>query len=165
MSLRRLTHDDALAWRDIRLDMLRTMPLAFGARFEVEAARPDAWFADRMTSVHVFGVFEGAEIIATAGWMPLRAATEAHRGFVNAVYTRQAHRGRGLLGQLLQAIIADARGHVVQLELTVSGGGSAHRAYARAGFVQTGILPRGLCHDGVYVDEVTMVLPLDDLVL
>ncbi len=154
--------DDAAAWRDIRLEMLQTEPLAFGARYQDWHDRPLTDFAGWLDRVHMFGAVESKEILASAGWSAMPEPSEAHRGLIVAVYTRPAWRGQGLIDQLIQAICDHALGKVVQLELAVAARNpAALRAYARSGFKQTGTTPRALCHDGVYVDEITMVRPLD----
>lgn len=162
MSLRRLTPGDASAWRDIRLEMLRSEPRAYGAQYETELALEEAHFAKRLGSVRVFGCFEGPAIVATAGWQAMPNPREAHRGSLSAVFSRPAYRGKGQMRRLLEAIFADATGRVIQLELRVAAEGTAaRRLYERSGFVVTGHLPRGLRDKGTYVDEVQMMRDLE----
>ncbi len=124
--------------------------------------RPLEDFADWLRRIRIFALVEDGRALATVGlWHSDRAAVR-HRGEVVSVYVRPEARGRGAGDRLMQTVIDEARGTVVQLELGVGTRNAPARAlYARHGFVEVGRMPRALCHGGRYVDEITMMLRLD----
>ena len=86
----------------------------------------------------------------------------AHRGHLVGVYLTPSARGRGGSDQLIAAVIAEARNHVLQLHLAVTQSNlAARRLYERHGFAIYGEDPRRLTVDGVFFDDYLMVLRLD----
>src|ERR1700759_2844418 len=80
--VRRLFAQDAVSFRDLRLDGLRADPEAFGASWEEEAARPLARFADRLSTNAVFGG-ERADVTGLSGVVGLYgpgAMKQRHKG-------------------------------------------------------------------------------------
>ena len=53
--IRRLGAPDATDYRELRLEGLAGSPEEFGASWDEEAARPLAWFAERLERNAVFG--------------------------------------------------------------------------------------------------------------
>lgn len=164
MTIRRLTPDDWAAFRDIRLEMLRTEPEAFGSTHADWAAKPEAEIRNWLRRMHAFGLFGDAGLQACAAFGVAGGAPVRHRASVIAVYLRPAARGRGHTRRLLAALAAAARADgVLQLELDVADTNrTAIAAYERAGFVVTGAKPRALRLASGFADAVTMIRRLDD---
>ena len=156
--IRRLRADEPALYRDIRLEALRLHPDAFGASFEDEAARPLAFFEQRLTGNVIFGGFRDQELLGTAGFMPETGAKRAHKAHFWGMYVRAAARGTGLARRLVEAVLDHAkdRAELVQLSV-VSGNVPARRLYASLGFEPYGIEERSLKVAGRYLDEVHMV--------
>jgi ribosomal protein S18 acetylase RimI-like enzyme len=73
------------------------------------------------------------------------------------MYVRPEARQTGIGRQLVQAVIAHARGQVELLQLTViSDNQPARRLYASLGFEEYGIEPRAAKYRGRYHDDVLM---------
>jgi RimJ/RimL family protein N-acetyltransferase len=161
--IRRLSPADWLAFRDIRLDMLRTDPDAFGAALADWDTRPEAMIRDWLTHMHGFGAVEGNRITACAAFSRARQPRTQHRAEVAAVYTRPANRGQGLLRAVFGRMADEARKiGIAQFELQVaSHNNGAILAYERIGFARTGVLPRAVNDGGRYTDDILMVWPLD----
>jgi GNAT superfamily N-acetyltransferase len=161
MTVRRLDAADAAAWRGIRLEMLARAPRAYAEMHVEWADRPLNDFAAWLERIRLFGAFE-PELAGTLGWMRHRGAAHEHRATVVAAYVRPSHRGHGVLGRLMQALVADASREILQLELGVAADNPrARAAYARLGFVELGIEPRALRHGDVFTDEIRMWRRLD----
>ena len=162
MQIHSLTSEDAPAWREIRLEMLATHPLAFGSTHADWVDRPLGDFAARLDKVEVMGAVDGDRLVATMGWFKRAGKSEAHRGLIVTVYVRPSHREQHLLDGLLAALIPQARqAGILQLELDVATDNApARAAHARNGFVEIGRVPRALRHGNVFVDEVTMLRDL-----
>ena len=161
IEVRRLLPADAALYRDIRLEGLRLSPEAFGSLYEIENARPLAWFVERLGDSAVFGGFDGRDLQGIVGFYIKRGAKETHKGVLWGMYVRAAARKTGLGRRLAQAIIDHARDRVEILELrVVAGNEPARRLYASLGFVEYGLERDSLKHDGHYWDEVLMAKPL-----
>jgi RimJ/RimL family protein N-acetyltransferase len=161
IDIRRMRPDEAVLFREIRLEALERHPEAFGASFEIEGARPLDWFADRLSRFDVFGAFRGSELVGIAGFAVHDGPKYAHKGFLWTMFVRPHARSDGIGRRLVEAVIARAREMVEILELTVvSDNAPARRLYSGLGFVEYGLERRGLKHDDRYYDEVLMAKDL-----
>jgi RimJ/RimL family protein N-acetyltransferase len=160
---RRLGPEDGPAYRDIRLEGLRAEPAAFGSNYDREAPRTPAQWAEQLGRNFTFGVFDGTDLIGVASFIPEELEKTAHRAHLVAVYVRPAARGKGASPILLETLIAEARNHVLQLQLAVTTDNEpARRLYERFGFRVYGTDPRGLNVNGRFYDDHLMVLRLDE---
>ncbi|MGY2049283.1 N-acetyltransferase family protein [Methylobacterium sp. JK268] len=159
-TLRRLESADAAAFRDLRLEGLRDHPAAFGASFDEEAARPVAWFAERLAAGHVLGAWtpEG-RLVGLAGLAFHDTAKLRHKALLWGVYLRPEARGTGLAERLIRRVLGEAGARASDVHLTVgAANAAARRLYARLGFAAYGTEPRALFVDGAFHDEIHMVL-------
>lgn len=160
---RRLAGTDAEAYRSLRIEGLQQSPASFGSSLLEEGAQPIEFFAGRLERSFIFGLFDGAALVGTAGFFREANSKSAHRGHLIGVYLSPSSRGRGGADLLIAAVIAEARNHVLQLHLAVTQDNpTARRLYERHGFVTYGEDPRGLRVDGVFYDDYLMVLRLDE---
>ncbi len=143
-TVRRVGVGDTARVRAIRLEMLADSPLAFLERLADAAARPHdecrARTVERATSPDnaAFLAEEDGRVVGHAGaWaQPGSVGTTT----IYAVYVTPARRGRGLLGQLLDAIADWSRTTgrpTLELEVII-GNDRAIRAYGKLGFTDTG---------------------------
>jgi ribosomal protein S18 acetylase RimI-like enzyme len=90
-------------------------------------------------------------------------AKQRHKAHLFSMYVDAAHRGTGLAGQLVEAVIAAARAAgAVVIHLTVEAGNQrAQRLYRRLGFSTYGVERRSLRVENNYHDEELMALDLD----
>jgi len=159
----RLQLAEAALYRDIRLESLRLAPEAFGAAFSGESDKSLEWFADRLARSEVFGAFRGGELLGVATFVAETGEKVSHRGSVFGVYVRPEEQGSGIGRQLMQAVIASARGKVDQLHLTVNAASEpAQHLYASLGFITYGRVTDGLRVAGRSFDEILMALDLRD---
>jgi ribosomal protein S18 acetylase RimI-like enzyme len=159
--IRRLSCDDALAYRALRLESLERHPDAFGASLDDERQMSGDDMIDRLARSTVFGAFDAEGLAGTAGWYRMTGDKLSHRGALWGMYVRPRARRRGLGEALVHHVLDDARGNVEQIHLTVTTVNEpAHRLYERMGFVSYGLEPRALKVGGDYLDEVMMVCAL-----
>ncbi len=164
IKVRRLLPVDAALYRDIRLEALKLSPEAFGSSFEAEHAEALTWFAERLESSVVFGAFDGADLLGTAGFFIRQGRKEAHKGVLWGMYVRPRARKAGVGKQLAEAVIEHARQHVELIQLTVVSGNEPARAYMTASASSsTGSKRMSLKQDGRYWDEVLMAKPLSPM--
>ncbi|WP_306203950.1 GNAT family N-acetyltransferase [Actinoplanes sp. RD1] len=145
LTVHRVTPEDAARMRALRLEMLADSPLAFLESVAQAAARPHADYCRRIaqaaTGEHLaqFVADPGGRLVGHAGGTVLPEAPGATVVF--AVYLTPAHRGRGVLASLIDAVaewsLACGRDELM-LEVVV-GNDRAVRAYERIGFEDTGV--------------------------
>jgi RimJ/RimL family protein N-acetyltransferase len=141
----RVTAADAARMRALRLEMLADSPLAFLETLAQAAARPHADYRRRIVQASTGGQLAqfvadpGGRLIGHAGGTVL--PEEPSATVVFAVYITPAHRGSGVLRELVEAVagwsVAMGRGELM-LEVVV-GNDRAVRAYERLGFEDTGV--------------------------
>jgi RimJ/RimL family protein N-acetyltransferase len=163
MTIRRLDPSDWARFREIRLDMLRAAPRAFGSTEAEWAEKPEREIRDWLARMHTLALFDGPRILGTAAVHRRPGSRADHRAEVIAVYLRPEARGQGQGAALLAGLAAAARAEgVLQLELEVATWNTAAiAAYERAGFVRVGLMPRAMRDGARFVDDLIMVLPLD----
>ncbi|RZL62887.1 MAG: GNAT family N-acetyltransferase [Variovorax sp.] len=165
MNIRRLSPDDAPAYRELRLRALRDHPQAFTSDWEEARTRSLEESRERLASAGVpfWGAFD--EGGALAGMVGLECASRAkarHKGTVVAMYVSTESAGRGMGRALLQALMVHARAiGLTDLVLTVTeGNASAIRLYREAGFLAFGTEPRAIVVAGQPHAKVHMHLHL-----
>jgi len=131
--------------RALRLEMLADTPLAFLETLAEAAALPHSEFAERVARGS-FGTFcaqfvaeaEGRFVGHAGG---IASPDDPRVTIIFAVYITPAHRGGGMLKQLIDEVSAWSRSagrpHLM-LEVVV-GNDRARRAYERLGFADTGV--------------------------
>lgn len=162
-TIHRLGAADAENYRALRLEGLRNHPEAFGASWEEERGKPLAWFAERLERSAVFGgLCDDVTLLAVAGLALPGTVKARHKGILWGMFVRAEARGTGLADALVARVIAEARGVVEEVKLTVGASNEAAiRLYSRAGFTQYGLEKRALKVGTRYYDELLMALPLD----
>ncbi|MGH7053334.1 MAG: GNAT family N-acetyltransferase [Stellaceae bacterium] len=156
--IRRLLPEDAVLYREIRLEALRSDPDAFGSTFDEENSEPLRWFVDGLNSSAVFGAFDGPDLLGVVGFLIRKGRKEAHKGVLWGMYVRPKARTGGVGRRLVEAVINHARQCVEVVQLNViKDNEPARRLYARLGFIEYGMEPSSLKQNGRYWDEVLMV--------
>jgi ribosomal protein S18 acetylase RimI-like enzyme len=144
ISVRRFRADEWPAYRELRLRALADSPDAFCSTLELEEAKPDQHWADRVSSSassssQLLLVAEsGTERVGLA--LGVIAPDEPETARVFQMWVAPEARRRGCATLLLDALLLWARGaKATALALSVtSGNGSAQRLYERAGFAPHG---------------------------
>jgi ribosomal protein S18 acetylase RimI-like enzyme len=161
IDLRRLGPEDAVAYREIRLEALADSPHNFSSTLESEQDQPLDRFAARLADDLVLGAFSGPRLIGVAGFYVQPRPKHRHKGMLWGMYVRPDYRAAGIGRQLIEAIIAHARQHVELLQLfVIADNMPARRLYASLGFVEYGIERNATKYQGQYHDDVLMALPL-----
>src|ERR1700751_957154 len=162
IEIRRLAREDAVLYRDIRLEALQANPEAFGSTFEVEDAQLLSLFSDRLGSSTVLGAFRDTELVGIVGFAVQQGQKEAHKGALWGMYVRPAARNAKLGRRLVEAVCNHARQQQVELiQLSVVVGNEQARSlYARLGFLEYGVEKNALKQAGRYYDLVLMAKDL-----
>jgi len=161
-TIRVLTGADVELYRDLRLEALRDTPMAFASSFEEESQLSLDVFRARLPLdgvSAVFAAFDGEVAVGMAGFQASDRLKSRHKGVMWGVYVAPAYRGFGLAGRLVDAVITQAKRHVMLLECGVAvENPGARRVYRARGFVPYGVELKALLVEGVYYDEELLVL-------
>lgn len=164
--VRKLSPSDASAFQALRLEALRTDPVAFASSYEEERDLPEATVAERLLATGdraIVGAFDGDDLVGLAAWHREEMMKLQHKGFIWGVFVRESHRGQGLARRLLEAVIALARraDGILLLNLTAyADNAPAIALYESLGFVVYGREASAICVDGTLHDDVHMALRL-----
>lgn len=168
MEIRKLTKDDALAFRELRVEMCAAHPEAFGQTPEEVIATTEEKYLEWMSPSDVFpenfvlAAFENGRLLGTVGFRREDSTKERHRGWIWSVYVRPEGRGKGISKKLMAMTIDESRkmSGLEMLTLTVAVPQTAARTlYTSLGFFTNGINLHGYkLPDGKYVDHEEMTL-------
>jgi RimJ/RimL family protein N-acetyltransferase len=165
VAIRPTCESDTAAYRDLRLEALRTHPEAFGADYEESLARPiERWQQNTRdgagTDLGITYVAEAAgALVGMTGIYRDSGLKMRHCANIWGVYVQPQWRGMHIVDQLIVSCIAWARAHEVrQAKLAVvTTNAAAIRCYVRCGFSVYGVEPEVIYHNGVYYDELLML--------
>ncbi len=158
-SIRILEPTEWALWKDLRLEALQKSPESFGAALEDELELSDTKWQEKFLNDTVFGAFKDDELVGCVCFTHIQGCKRKHKGFVSGMYVRPEARGKGVGDSLMQAVIAHAKKHVIQIKLdcfTINGG--AINLYEKYGFVVYGVEPRSHKVGETYYDCALMLL-------
>lgn len=165
--LRRARPEDAAAYRELRLEALRTHPTAFGADYGESARRPDNYWDERLQidneeEALFLAEYEG-ELIGMTGIYRSLSPRHRHQAMVWGVYVRDGWRGLRIAEALIRNCLEWARQKgVVIAKLGVEANNMpAIRCYERCGFSTYGLEAKALFHEGKYIDGRLMARELE----
>src|ERR1700716_3027986 len=84
--------DDAVLYRDIRLEALKANPEAFGSTFETENAQPLSSFSTTLGNSTVLGALRDSKLVAIAGFAVQQGQKMAHKGVIWGMYVQPSAR-------------------------------------------------------------------------
>jgi RimJ/RimL family protein N-acetyltransferase len=166
--IRPVTLDDVDAFRELRLEALRTQPIAFGADYADNLARPRGFWVDRIAPgddvaslIHVADA--SGELVGLTGIRAEAGPKQKHVGIVWGVFVREAWRGRRLGDRLVNACTEwGAAQGLRYAKLGVhTGNTSAICCYLRCGFSVYAVDPEVIAWEGMYHDELLMAKRLN----
>ena len=145
MPIRHVEAHEAERLRELRLASLQADPGAFGATYESDAGRPDAWW-ERGARLSGAGAEQRTFVVVDdedrwLGMALVRPDDESPGDAVlNAMWVAPEARGRGHARALCEACAAWAqeRGFAALNTAVVAGNAAARRTYESAGFIPVG---------------------------
>jgi ribosomal protein S18 acetylase RimI-like enzyme len=136
IEVERLGPDTWRVYRELRLAALADAPTAFGARLEVESARPEEEWRARLALRTQFVARVDGQPVGTVGCRD----DEGGEPELVSMWVAPAARGTGVGDRLVEAVIAhpSKRGRATIVLWVSQGNTRAERLYARHGFERTG---------------------------
>ena len=164
--IRQAQESDAQAYRELRLEGLSNHPEAFSADYAINEARPETFWAERITSLRdgnmlFFATYEN-ELVGTCGIYRGDSPKTRHSAYIMGVYVRSEWRGLRIADELIATCIEWAREQEIKiLKLGVAATNTpAIRCYARCGFTVYGTEPQAIYVNGTMYDELLMTRPV-----
>lgn len=165
LEIKILEPNDAIIYRNIRLDALRAKPEAFSSSYEEEKEYPLESFINRLNQEHIFtfGAFIKNKLVGVVTLLVETKIKTKHRANIVAMYVYPENRKSGIGKKLMTAAIIKATEikEVEQIYLTVTSSNEpAKNLYHSLGFKTYGIDKNGLKVEDKYFDDELMVLVL-----
>lgn len=164
LTFRRLTPNDATAYRALMLEAYAIHPDAFTSEVTEREALPVAWWEKRLDSSPtasdvVFAAVEDGQLRGVAGLSFETRKKVSHKATVFGMYVPRTHRNKGIGSGLMNSVLAHAisRPRLLIVQLTVTEGNTEAQAlYERMGFVAFGIEPFAVALGNRFVSKVYM---------
>ncbi|HEY1949824.1 MAG TPA: GNAT family N-acetyltransferase [Bryobacteraceae bacterium] len=167
MAIRLLGEEDAAEWWNLKMEALRTEPLAFGKAFEEHLVTTVAAIAERFRNRSPdnfsLGAFDGGKLVGIATFAREAGLKERHKGHIYGVYVTPAQRRKGVARALIATLLSKAREDTSVEQILLAAATqqkAARQLYRHFGFETYGIEPRALKVGSAYVDEEHMILRL-----
>jgi ribosomal protein S18 acetylase RimI-like enzyme len=169
--IRELTKEDVETYWELRRHSLITNPEAFGttlAEWEARTLTEIAYRVQAKTTPHfhfMLGAFEEGQLVGSMGFTQNEGIKRRHKGVLWGVYILPAYRGRGMGGQLLDAMLARVRQvpAIEQVQLSVwAENKMAVSLYTSRGFVSSWLEKASFKTEAGYLDELHMTLYLKE---
>jgi RimJ/RimL family protein N-acetyltransferase len=155
----RLTSADVARFRAVRLEGLRSDPAGFRYSVAEDEAMSSSLWCERLDRDFVVALEQDGEILGLGGFSRFAGEKLEHKGLIWGMYVRERARGTGAADAIMRALIAHARRHVRQVQLTVLANNARARAlYERHGFVHYATEPEAVRQGDEYHDEASMWL-------
>ncbi|MBE9006814.1 GNAT family N-acetyltransferase [Fortiea sp. LEGE XX443] len=167
MEIRFLNSQDAVVYRELRLQALRESPTAFGSSYEQESLLSLTDFAARLrlhndSANGIFGAFGNRNrLIGMLGFSRESRLKRAHIASLWSMYVLPEFRRRGVGATLLDEALSHAQrlDGLRQIILTVTTNNlAAYSLYKSRGFERFGLERDALFIDGTYFDEEHLAL-------
>ncbi len=164
--IREASLEDAIPFRELRLEALQDSPTAFPADYQINANQPPSYWRDRLKEEEdtiVFFAGHEHQLIGMTGITRGHSPKTKHSADIWGVYTRPEWRGLHIAEVLIEACIEWAKSkdvNIIKLGV-ITPNTSAVRCYQRCGFTIYGAEPRGIFYDGRYYDGYLMYRDLN----
>ncbi len=158
IKIRQLNLEDAEAYREIRLRMLKENSESFGDSYEDNLSYGLSFFEGRIANSPIFGAFDNENLVATAGYFIHQGQKIDHKATIWGVYVSPEQRGNRVSQNLVEQAVKACVGKVEQVLINVSGENiAALKIYQDIGFEEFGREPKARKIKGQYYDEISMV--------
>ena len=162
-TVRKLTENDWETLKIIRLNALKTDPIAFGSSYEEEKTRDEAFWRSRTQGAIV--AFINDEAVGLISYKDEERLKTKHKSGIYSVFVNPKYRGYKIGSQLLEEALHQIEQNkaIIKINLSVVDlQKAAIKLYESMGFKVVGKLSKELLINGEYYDELLMEKILDD---
>ena len=155
----RLPEEEWEKYKEIRLEALKTDPIAFGSSYEEEINRPESHWRNRTVGA-VFAFF-GDKIVGLMSYKDEDRLKTKHKSGIYSVYVKPEYRGKKVGKKLLEETLRLIKENkeIIKVNITVNPLQTpAVKLYESFGFKAAGTLSKELLVNGTYYDELLMEL-------
>lgn len=155
--IKSLSPDDWEKFRDIRLEALRTDPLAFGSSYEGEKNLEESVWQERIENT-LFALSENTPVGMIAFSFEKKIKIK-HVAYIHGVYVRPEFRGKEIGKKLIEHVLKVIRQNnaITKIRLTVTSEQvAALNLYKSYGFDIVGKLKNELCVGGKFYDGIIL---------
>lgn len=159
MIIRRLPQSRWKEYKELRLEALRSDPIAFGSSYEEEKKLTHTDWKERMRNV-LFAEYDET-IVGMAVYFFERKKKARHIAHIFGVYVKKKYRSRGVASALIENALKkiQERESIVKVSLAVNPAQvDAVRLYEKFGFKRVGTLSKEIKVHGKFYDEIVMEL-------
>jgi ribosomal protein S18 acetylase RimI-like enzyme len=165
MTIRILTHKDAQAYKELRLQALQKNPESFLATFEVENKKPINSFSSELiyaASYPIFGyygVFIDEKLVGYAHLSDSYLPKQKHIAYLYNLYINPDYRNKGLAIKLFNHLLEEIKQTKIERIFLSCNKKNvpAQKLYKKLGFVKYGLKEKSVKWQDEYDDEVEMV--------
>ncbi len=156
LKITQLSPGDWQAYRDIRLEALKSDPLAFGGTYEEECEKTEAQWRSFMANM--WFALADDNVVGMIGLLRDTGFTGGHRAHLISMWVKPAYRGQGIGKQLVQYLQELAKTcSILKFYLHVtSTQEAAITLYESVGFKKVGVLKRHTRDENNYYDTYLM---------
>jgi RimJ/RimL family protein N-acetyltransferase len=157
ITIKKLPPESWKTLRALRLEALKSDPLAFGSSWEEERAFPPSVWKGRMENT-LFALHNDVPA-GMIVYIFLKQLKTRHIANIFGVYVSENYRGRGIGTLLVQGALKQIRRNkrIVKVNLHVNPvQKAAHKLYLGCGFKEVGRLKKDLYIQGKYYDEIVL---------
>jgi ribosomal protein S18 acetylase RimI-like enzyme len=157
IEIKRLEPDRWQDYRDLRLEALRSFPLAYGSSYEEETKNTEEHWRMRIRNV-LFAMVHDTPV-GIMVWVRNPRLKTNHICEIYGVYVKREYQGQGIGSRLMAFTLEEISKHegIIKVILDVNPTQkAAYKLYRKFGFRKSGVIHRALRIDGKYYDEFLM---------
>ncbi len=169
ITFRKLSANESLNYRSLRLEYLQKFPEYFGSTFEEENAREklifEKYIEEENPNHFMFGAFDDSRLIGICGFDRQARNKTKHRGEIVQMYVKADYANKKVGARLLISAInfAFTNQEIEQITLSfVEGNVRAKTVYEKLGFVQYGKIENYFKSNDFNSNQCFMILERDN---
>lgn len=168
IEFRRLSLDDALLYKEMRLKALQTNPEAFLSTFDAEITKGENAFAYELKVAHqpsiwgYYGVFVDQKLVGFCQISKSYLAKQRHIAFLYNLYVNPDFRGQGLAKKIVNFVLEKMKSEQIERVYIsyLAKNKCVDGFYDHLGFTRCGLKPQAAKSGDEYDDEIMMTLEL-----
>lgn len=155
IEIKKLNEDRWQDFRDLRLEALKTEPIAFSNSDEEEQVLPEPVWRERIKNV-IFAMSDNKPVGMAGNFRSNRIKTN-HVCEIYGMYVRKEYRSQGIGKKLLEAMLEEIQNlkGVTKIKIGVNPAQkAAEHLYWKYGFKAAGHFKKDMCINGIFYDEI-----------